>query len=408
MTSFRRWSRRRQLLVGLAILAVLAANVIVTHNRITAPTPGMNDFLSRWEGARSFWQDGVSPYSEAATLNIQERIYGRAAVEGEDLGLFAYPMYTVLYVAPIVGLPYAWASAVWMVVLEVCLVAGLFLLLQTLRWQPSPLMTVGLLLFSLLNYYALRGLLLGQPSHIVYLFTALMLWGLSQGRDALAGVALALTTIKPQMGFLLVPFLLLWGWRVRRWDFVGGFAGMFSALMLISFALQPDWFFDWIAQVRQYPDYTRDGSPVWIVFEYYLGWSPVVGYIVRVVLVGWMLWAWWGVLALRRDERLLWTIAVTLAVTHTAGPRTATPHFMVFMLVLLVLMRQWARRGRGLWNAGLLLVLLIVPWVHFLATLIPPNLENLSVFLPPVVLIIITLIFTRRAWWALPPLHHPT
>ena len=188
----------------------------------------------------------MSPYSEAATLNIQERIYGRAAVDGEDLGLFAYPMYTVFYVAPIVGLPYAWASAVWMVVLEVCLIGGLFLLLQTLRWQPSPLMTAGLLLFTLLNYYALRGLLLGQPSHVVYLFTALALWGLSQGRDALAGVALALTTIKPQMGFLLVPFLLLWAWRARRWDFVGGFVGMFGALMLISFALQPDWFLDWI------------------------------------------------------------------------------------------------------------------------------------------------------------------
>ncbi|MEL7235352.1 MAG: glycosyltransferase family 87 protein, partial [Chloroflexota bacterium] len=247
-------------------------------------------------------------------------------------------------------------------------------------------------------------LILGQPGHILYMMTALTLWSLSRGRDVLAGVALALSTIKPQMGFLLVPFLLLWGLRAGRWRFVIGFAGVFAALMLTSFALQPDWFFDWIGQVRQYPEYTRDGSPVWILFEFFLGWSPWVGYAVRAVLVGWMLWAWYGVLVQRKDERLLWTIAVTLAVTHTAGPRTATPHFVVFMLVLLVAVQSLARHRNNIWNVGILLALLVIPWVHFLRTIVGSNLENLSVFLPPVVLVLLTLIFTRRMWWSLPPM----
>lgn len=388
--------------VALLMVAVFAANVVITHNQFTAPSPGMNDFLSRWEGARSFWVDGVSPYSETASLNIQQRIYGRAAVDGEDLGLFAYPMYTVLYVAPLVGLSYAWASAVWMVVLEVCLIAGTFFLLQTLRWQPHPLMLGALLVFSLLNYFAFRGLILGQPSHLVYLFTTMALWGLSRERDALAGVALALSTIKPQMGFLLVPLLLLWGLRSARWRFVGGFAIAFGLLMAIAFALQPDWLSAWVGQVRQYPTYTRDGSPVWILFEHFLGWSPLVGYVVRAVMIGWLAWAWWGVLVQRRDETLLYAIAVTLAVTHTAGPRTATPHFMVFMLVLLVAMQGLAQRRQHLWNALLLLVLLVMPWVHFLTTIVEPNLENLAVFLPPIAGVILTLIFTRRWWLKLP------
>jgi hypothetical protein len=154
--------------------------------------------------------------------------------------------------------------------------------------------------------------------------------------------------------------------------------------------------------VAQYPEYTRDGSPVWILFEFFLGWSPLVGYVVRAALVAWMLWAWWGVLVQRRDERLLWAVAVTLAVTHTAGPRTATPHFVVFTLVLLVQMRAW--HDKPLWNAVLLLALLVLPWVHFLTTIVEPNLENLSVFLPPVILVILMLILTRRYWWSLPPL----
>lgn len=388
--------------VGLLIAVVLVANVVITHNQFTSQNPGMNDFLSRWEGARSFFQDGVSPYSDTASLNIQQRIYGRAAVDGEDLGLFAYPMYTVFYVAPTVALEYPWASAVWMVALEACLIAAPFLLLGVLRWRPSAPMLTALLVFSLLNYYAFRGLILGQPSHIVYLLTALTLWGISRGQDALAGVALALGTIKPQMGFLLVPFLLLWALRGGRWRFVGGFGVTFALLMGLSFLLQPDWFGDWLGQVRQYPTYTRDGSPVWILFEFYLGWSPWVGYLVRAVLVGWMLWMWWGVLVRRRDDLLLYTIAVTLLVTHTAGPRTATPHFMVFMLVLLVAMQALARRGRGAWNYMLLAVLLVVPWVHFIITIVPPNLENLSVFLPLVALVLVTLLLTRQVWTQLP------
>jgi hypothetical protein len=273
-----------------------------------------------------------------------------------------------------------------------------------LRWQPSPLLLALLLVFSVLNYFAFRGLILGQPSHIVFLMTALTLFSLSRGHDSLAGVALALSTIKPQMGFLLVPFLLLWGLRAGRLRFVGGFGAMFAVMIGASFALQPDWFMAWIEQVSQYPDYTRDGSPVWILFEFFLGWSPFVGYAVRAVLVGWMLWAWYGVLIQRKDERLLWTIAVTLAVTHTAGPRTATPHFVVFMLVLLVVVQSLAKRRKTLWNVLILLGLLVVPWVHFLTTIVEPNLENLSVFLPLIVLVLLTLIVTRRTWWNLPPI----
>lgn len=388
-----------QLIFGLFVLGIAILNVIGTHNYLTVRSPGMNDFMSRWEGARSFWVEGLSPYSEAASLNIQEQIYSRPAEEGEDLGLFAYPMYTVLYVLPLVYLPYAWASAVWLVVLEACLIGALFLQLSLLRYRPSLLMQVSLFGFTILNYYAGRGLILGQPSHVVYFFTMLALWGLAKDRDRLAGVALALATIKPQMGFLLVPFLMLWGMREGRWQFVGGFGVMFALLFGGSFLLEPGWFGAWVEQVRLYPTYTRDGSPVWILFEFYLGWSPVVGWMMRAALIGVMAWAWWGVLVERHHARLLWTIALTLAVTHTAGPRTATPHYMVFMLVLLVIMQMLARRKMAYWNPVLLILVGIAPWFHFVSTMIPPNLENLSVFLPLIGAVWVALVLTRRYWW---------
>jgi len=390
------------LLALLLVLAMLAGNVVITHNRFTEPNPGMNDFLSRWEGARVYWQGGISPYSDEASLSIQEKIYGRAATEDEDLGLFAYPMYTVLYVGPVVWLPYAWASAVWMVFLEVCLIAGLYLLLGTIRWRPSLMTQAALVGLTLLNYFGFRGLILGQLSHIVFMLTALTLWGLSRGYDGVAGVALALATIKPQMGFLIVPFLLMWAVVAGRRRLLWGFLGTFGVLMGLSFLMMPGWFMDWVAQVQLYPTYTRDGSPVWILFEFMLGWPPAVGYMARAVLVGVMLWAWYGVLVQRKDERLLWTIALTLAVTHTAGPRTATPHFMVFWLVLVVCLAGLLKRRQVSIAALVMGGVFLLPWIHFLTTIVEDNLENLAVFLPMVLVVWVTLIATRRYWWSLP------
>jgi hypothetical protein len=108
----------RVLVFAVVIGLVLIGMVILTHNNLTVLYPGHNDFMSRWEGARSYWVDGLNPYGDEASLNIQERIYGRAVVDDEDPGFFAYPFYTAFLVLPLVFTTYAWASAVWMVLLE--------------------------------------------------------------------------------------------------------------------------------------------------------------------------------------------------------------------------------------------------------------------------------------------------
>jgi hypothetical protein len=140
-----------------------------------------------------------------------------------------------------------------MVFLEVCLVAALLLLLNLYQWSPVPWVVVVLLVWSQLDYFAGRGLILGQPSHLVYFLQILALWAIYRGHDHVAGVALAVSTLKPQMGYLLVPFLLLWAFRVKRWRFASAFGLSFVMLVLVSFILEPTWFGDWLDQARLYP-----------------------------------------------------------------------------------------------------------------------------------------------------------
>jgi hypothetical protein len=366
--------------------------------------------MSRWEGARSFWVDGLNPYGDQASLNIQMQIYGRASVEGEDPGFFVYPFYMVFFLLPVVYMTYAWASAIWMVLLEVCLIVSILLLLDVYQWRPRPWLLALLVLWGILMYYAARGLLLGQVGIVVYLFEVLTIWALAKDHDRLAGVALAISTLKPQMGFLIVPFLLLWGLRAQRWSFVIAFVISFGVLALASFALQPSWLVDWITQMRLYPEYTAaaypdTGSPVWIVMQHYLGTGDIGEWIVNLVFLIPMLWGWYSVLVQKREERFMWALMVTLTVTHLVALRTATTHFVVLIIPLIFYLKILSQRRKGnLWAALVLLALLVIPWAHFMVTIQGRHsLEHPALFLPPTFGMILLLWVTRQRWWKAAP-----
>lgn len=392
----------------IVIALVVVVNVVGLHNYLTEPFPGHNDFMSRWEGVRSFWVDGLNPYGDEASLNIQERIYGRAAQGEEDPGYFAYPFYTAFIVTPLVFMDYAWASAIWMVLLEGCLIGALILLLNLFRWRPMPLLLAALTLWALFDYFAARGLILGQPGLVVYFLEVLTIWALYQRKptlDMVAGVALAFSTIKPQMGFLIVPFLLLWGLRVRRWHFVASFVVTMGVLMLASFILQPTWLSDWLRQVGNYSSYTALGSTVWIIMEYYLHLGTVGEWAINLPLYALMLWAWYMVLIQNKQERLLWTIVLTLTVTHLVAPRTATPHYVVFTIPLMFYFRTLTQRNRrygSWWVLALLLTMTVLTWIHAQTTVVN-KFEHPTVYLPLPITMLILLWLTRRLWWDFMP-----
>jgi hypothetical protein len=400
LTTFR---LSRALLPGLLLVAAFIAAVILTHNLFTSRVPGMNDFLSRWEGARSFFVDGLSPYSDEASLNIQQRIYGRPVINNEDPGFFVYPFYTAFVMWPMVFMEYAWASAVWLVFLQACLLAALALILNLYRWRPAPPLLAALLLWALFDYFAARGLLLGQPSHLVYLLQVVAVWGLVKQRDSLAGAALALSTLKPQMGYLIVPLLLLWALRERRLRFVGAFALSFGGLMLASFIAQPDWLGDWVAQVRLYPQYTAaaypdTGSPAWILtvgmFGLDLEWLLTLAFALP------MLWGWYTLLVQRQQASWLWVVLLTLVVTHLIAARTATPHFVVFNLAIVAYLQQAQRRLGSAAVVALLAAMTIFHWAQFALTIQGRgNLEHPSLFLPLPLAMFALLLLTRRWWW---------
>jgi hypothetical protein len=396
----------RRLAITIMLAIFLLFDVWATQTYFTSRYPGANDFYSRYGGARAFWIDRLNPYGEAASLQIQNGIYGRPAARDEDPGYFAYPFYTIILMGPLALLPYPWAEAIWLVLIEACLVGAFVLLADLFGWRPPTWLLVTGMIWTITFYPAARGLFLGQPGIVVYLLEVLTIWALARQHEVVAAIALALSTIKPQMGFLLVPFLLLWGLRFQRWRFVVGFAALWGALVVVSLLLQPSWFGDWLAQLQLYPEYTAIGSPVWVIAHVYLPSLGQPGEVALTVgLLGLMAWAWWQTLWRQEASKFLWTVALTLTVTHLVALRTATPHFVVFILVLVFyfqeITRASARRAPVLVLA-VMVVLTLSLWWLFLRTVIN-RFEHPIMYLPLPVGSLLLIWFTRRRWWRSAP-----
>lgn len=401
--------RIQQIIFAGLLIVVLAVVTVFVHNYFTEPYPGHNDFLTPWEAVRTFVIDGYGPYSEEAGLNIQMIIFGRPAVEGENLGHYSYPFHASFLLWPLVYMPFSWAAAIWMVLLIFLLIVSLFLMLDIYGWKPRPLMLAVLVLWMVLVYPAARGLILGQIGLVIYAVQIFALWALFRNRDLMCGVALAVSTMKPQMAFLIIPFLLLWALKVRRWRLVAAFCGTFAVLMLVSFVLQPTWVTDWLNRMIGYTSYNIPG-PVWVLTNYYLGLGRTGEYGLSLVLVAGMLWAWYTVLVQGHQERFLWVICLTFTVTHLVAPSTATPHFILFALPLLFYLSMIVRRSRkqgSLYAILILLATLLLPWIHFLMT-IEGDQEHPVMFLPLPFLMLAVLWLTRRMWWQKAPVPQST
>jgi hypothetical protein len=130
--------------------------------------------------------------------------------------------------------------------------------------------------------------------------------------------------------------------------------------------------------------------------------------VINVLLYGLLLWAWYHVLIRGEMARLDWTIMLTLTVTHLAAVRTATPHYVIFTIPMLFYFRMVSRRSaRSILAISLiLLLLLVIPWLHFLLT-VDGEFEHPTLYLLLPVGMLIILWLTRRWWWTAPSFVSP-
>jgi glycosyl transferase family 87 len=282
--------------IALALAVVASASTWFYSNRIlraqqiadaaihSRPRGNLSDLYPRWLGARELLQRGRNPYSGEITREIQQGYYGRPLDparpdDPKDQQGFAYPAYVVFLLAPTLGLPFELVQIGFRWLLVGLAAVSVLLWFRVLGWRAS-FQTALIFIVLMLGWLPMvQGIKLQQLSLLVAGLLAACGACLAGGWLLCAGGLLALATIKPQLTWPLVLWLLLWAgsdWRSRR-RFIFGFGLVMLLLLGGAQLVLPGWLRMFVEAIGQYHRYTQNQSV--------LGWSfgSIVGRILEAV-----------------------------------------------------------------------------------------------------------------------------
>ncbi len=258
------------LILAVLLLIVIAAESFALYTVFTSKFPSGNDFFVRWLGGREYLLHGTNPFDRSIAEQAQTAMFGHLArPEDKDQAYFAYPLYTLYFFWPLSLLPYAWAQAIWMALLQFMLLGSTVLAIRLAGWQPPNWLFWFTVFWGIFFYNGARAILLGQFSILVGLALFLALWAIQQRRDGWAGLFLSVATIKPQMIFLVLVFLLVWALLQQRWRLIGSFILSLLVLVASSMLLVPTWPLDFVRNAIAYSDYVAFGTPLENLLHYF-------------------------------------------------------------------------------------------------------------------------------------------
>jgi hypothetical protein len=315
------------------------------------PRGNLSDLYPRWLGARELLLHRRNPYSEDITLEIQKGYYGRALDpsrpnDPKDRQGFAYPAYVVFLLAPLVGFPFDAVRIFFHWLLVVITAGTVWLWLRVLRWRLSWVAVAGTVALTLGSFPAVQGIKLQQLSLLVAGLLAGSVACVAMDFLFAGGALLALATIKPQLAWIIVAWLLLWAvsdWRARR-KLVYGFGLVMVLLLVGAEILLPGWWRMFAQAIGQYHQYTQNQSVVEVMLNQILGsvvrgnlshFAAQVIAVVGVLAGGVLLWK------LRRERSdapaFGCATALALALTVLVVPMFA-PYNQILLLPAILLM----------------------------------------------------------------------
>ena len=337
-----------------------------------SPRGNLSDLYPRWLGARELLLHHRDPYGADITREIQIGYYGRLLDptrpgDPRDQQGFAYPVYVVLMLAPTVTLPFGTVHTLFFGLFAILTAVSIPLWLRTLRWRVSSTAMIIWILLTLGCFPAIQGLKLQQLTLLVAALVAGSMNALARRQFVLAGLLLALATIKPQLVFLLILWLSIWvlgDWRARQ-RVLWSLAITAFALVAAGELLLPGWITEFRTAMKDYYRYTGGGISVLDVML-----SPMWGRITSVLLVGMaLIFAWRNRKDSEESPAFQWSLCFVLATTLLVIPMFAPYN----QLLLLPGAMMAVRAKRELWQKSRLsrffcsVTALSVGWPFFAA-----------------------------------------
>jgi len=354
---------------------ILRAHQVADAGAYQMPRGNLSDLYPRWWGTRELLLHHRNPYSTDVTLEIQEGYYGRRLDaarpnDPKDQQGFAYPVYVVFLLAPFVWLPFSALMVIFYWFLVIVTAVSVWLWLRVLRWQIPVTVIIICVTLTLGSFAVIQGIKLQQLSLLVAGLMAGALVFAAARQLFLGGALLALATIKPQLAWALVAWLLLWAasdWPRRR-RLIFGFAAVMALLLAGAEIILPGWWRMFAEAIAGYHQYTQNRS----VLDELVPWAfagKILALAAVVISVA-FLWTLRGIAAGTSDFGR--AIALVLALTVLVVPMYAPYNQVLLLPAVLALVRDRVffifRRSWGvrfLYLAGALA--LAWPWIASLS-----------------------------------------
>lgn len=280
---------------------------------------------------------------------------------------FLAPAWVALLAVPFDALGTDLGGRLWILAGLICLALGLYL--ATRPRPPNAILpafagvpTAVMMLNAQLDGFVALGI-----------GAAVALWS----RPYLAGLALGLTLMKPQLVLPMGVALLL----ARRWKVLAGWAASGLALLLPTLALDPHWLTDWLGQTRATVAPVSREVDVAHLGVLLPGPTVAVLVVLAVALIVYLAW--------RRREDFR-----TAAAILVIGGVMASPHALPADLVLVAV-------GLAIWGKASWFEWLVLSIGALIAALAPAPLPAL------VALVVFVVLLLRISLWPKPATSGP-
>lgn len=335
-------------LLAAASMCFYVQRVLIPYERADAaaharPRGNLSDLYPRWLGARELLLHHRNPYGDDIAPEIQKGYYGRALDparpdDPKDQQGFAYPVYVVFLLAPLIDLPFHEVQIFFYWLLIALTGTSVCLWLRALHWRLPPLAIATCLALTLGSFPAVQGIKLQQLSLLVAALLAASAACVASGLLFCGGALLALATIKPQLAWPLAAWLVVWtlsDWRARR-RFVFGFAGVMAFLLVGAEVILPGWLGMFAHAVGQYHRYTQNQSVLDQLFPWAFAGKILAA--VAVLVCALSLWRLRGESAY--EENFGRATALVMALTVLVVPMYAPYNQVLLLPVILMLARD--------------------------------------------------------------------
>jgi hypothetical protein len=340
----------------------------------------MGDLYPRWLGTRELLLHGRNPYGPEVSHEIQmayyghpiDQQYGTPGAQVIDEQRFVYPVYVVFLLAPTVYMDFPHTQVWAAVILAMLIASSVPLWMDVLRWKLPPAMTAAIMLFVLSSPQIVQGLRLRQLGLLVGFLLALSTWCICRNHLAIAGAALALSTIKPQMIVLPLAWFLLWSVSAlpRRWPLLAGFGASLAALAGMGELVLPGWPRFFLGGLAAYRRYFPATSLVCVALGNRAGVAASA-----IVVIGLLAWAWRNRQVDAGSQEFIKTLALFFLVAALVLPLLFPFNQVLVLLPVMMVARDWMavpRLGRRIFA-----FVLASPWIVCVALLmVPPRLNS--------------------------------